>query len=196
MTSGEIAILNFPKERSPFNNLVRGKKDIRLFFALWPDEGVRDEIADRLANFVLSNGRQVPQYNWHMTLHFIGNTTFGAKICLDRQARKVRAKPFELNIDQTGFFKKPRVFWLGFSEVPEGLFDLQGNLGEEISDCDYQPETRPYSPHITVTRRVYEKPLLLPIAPIKWQVDEFVLIESVSAAEGVRYRVIERYNLK
>lgn len=173
---------------------MRETKDIRLFFALWPDEAVRDEIAERLTEIALNEGRWVPLYNWHMTLHFIGNTTFDEKKCLDKQARKIRAKPFELTLDQTGFFKRSKVFWLGCHNVPEALFDLQEKLGRKISCCDYQPETRPYSPHITVARKVFAKPVSSPIAPIKWQVDYLVLIESVSLAEGVRYRVMERYN--
>ena len=172
---------------------MRETKEVRLFFALWPDESVRDEIAERLTHIALNECRQVPRYNWHMTLHFIGNTTFGEKKCLNRQARKVWTKPFELTLDQTGFFKRPKVFWLGCSHVPEILYDLQENLGREISCCDYQPETRPYSPHITVARKVMQPPEVSQMAAIHWQVDRFVLIESVSESGGVRYQVLEEY---
>jgi 2'-5' RNA ligase len=174
---------------------MRDKKDIRLFFALWPDEEVREHIGAFVDTIPAETGRVVPRYNWHMTLHFIGNTTFDEKACLDRQARKVQANAFDLTIDQTGFFKKSKVFWLGCENSPKALFDLQQNLGKKISQCEYGPETRPYSPHITVARKVTEKPEFKLSSKIPWYVDRFVLIESVSEPGGVRYRVVETYPL-
>jgi len=174
---------------------MREKKDLRLFFALWPDQAVREAIADRLSHIGLKDGRQVPGYNWHLTLHFIGNTTIDEKHCLDRQANKVGEKPFELILDRTGFFKKPKVFWLGSHHVPGRLYELQENLGKEISCCDYQPETRPYSPHVTVARKVSKEPPVMSIEPIKWFIDQFALVESVSVPQGVRYDVVESYEL-
>ena len=174
---------------------MREPKDIRLFFALWPDDGVRNRIEACVDKFPAAAGRVVPRYNWHMTLHFIGNTTFAEKKCLGRQAAEVRANRFQLIIDQTGFFKKPKVFWLGCMRPPKTLFDLHNNLGGKISRCEYEPETRPYSPHITVARKVEKPPELIRIDPVEWLVDKFVLIESVSVKGGVRYEVIETYPL-
>ncbi len=175
---------------------MREVKDLRLFFALWPDERVRDSIEGYLASFPLSGGRVIPRHNWHMTLHFIGNTSFDEKGCLDRQARKVSATSFSLGIDQTGFFRKPKVFWLGCQKSPQALFDLQKDLGKQISRCEYQPETRPYSPHVTVARKVLQPPQHEHMAAINWQIDSFVLVESVSEVSGVRYRVLEEYLLR
>ena len=170
-------------------------KDIRLFFALWPNEGVRKKISSCVKLLPAHRGRGVPRYNWHMTLHFIGNTTFAQKDCLHDQAKKVNAKPFDLRIDRVGYFKKPKVFWLGCQQPPRALVDLQKNLGGLITECEYQPETRPYSPHITVARKVSEKPEMTSFGSIDWHIDRFVLIESVSEPNGVRYRVLEDYRL-
>jgi len=174
---------------------VRDKKDIRLFFALWPNDEVREKITEFLNLFPSKSGRVVPRYNWHMTLHFIGNTTFDEKDCLNSQAKTVKASAFELSIDKTGFFKKPKVFWLGCENHHKALFDLQTDLGKQISYCEYQPETRPYSPHITVARKVVKQPDLLLSNKIHWPVDRFVLIESVIENEAVRYKVREEYLL-
>jgi len=174
---------------------MREVKDLRLFFALWPDEGVRKSIDNYLASLPSSSGRVVPRYNWHMTLHFVGNTTFAEKTCLDNQAANIQATQFQLTLDQTGYFKKPKVYWLGCSRPPEALFDLQRNLGEEICRCEYQPETRPYTPHVTIARKIQHAPDIKPPGSIVWDVDRFVLIESVSQPGGVRYKVIEEYLL-
>ena len=68
---------------------MREKKDLRLFFALRPEQKVRDQIAEFLNSFPAAGGRVVPSYNWHMTLHFIGNTTIDKKNCLDRDIRQL-----------------------------------------------------------------------------------------------------------
>lgn len=174
---------------------MREVKDIRLFFALWPDEDVRKGISRCLKLLPAHGGRIVPQYNWHMTLHFIGNTTCSEKDCLHKQAKKLNAKPFDLRIDRFGYFKKPKVIWLGCQGPPGALIDLQKNLGGLISECEYQPETRPYTPHITVARKVSEKPETTSIDSIDWHANRFVLIESVAEQNGVRYRVLEEYRL-
>lgn len=174
---------------------MRKIKDIRLFFALWPDESVREAISRYTRLLPPDIGRVVPRYNWHMTLHFIGNTTFVEKDCLHSQAAKLEAKPFDLQIDCDGYFRKPEVAWLGCRHPPDALFDLQHNLGRLISQCEYQPETRPYSPHVTVVRKVSKKPEVMSPGRIDWHVNRFVLIESVSEQDGVRYRVLEEYPL-
>lgn len=174
---------------------VRERRDIRLFFALWPNENVREQIAAALKTFSIKAGRRVPRSNWHMTLHFIGNTSFEEKDCLHDKAGEVRAQPFQLLVDRAGYFKKPKILWLGCQQPAKALFDLQGELGARISHCEYQPETRPYSPHITVLRKVYERPQAQPFQPVPWRVDRFVLIESVTESDGIRYRVLEEYPL-
>ena len=174
---------------------MRQSRDTRLFFALWPDEDVRDRISRHLENIALETGRPVPRYNWHLTLHFIGNTTLAEKTCLRQQAGMVKAGRFQLTLDQAGFFKGPKVFWLGCRERPGALLDLHGKLGGYLRRCDYQPERRPFSPHVTVARKVAVAPEAVGMDAIDWSVERFVLVESVSVAEGVRYEVIDSYAL-
>lgn len=172
-----------------------GEKSVRLFFALWPDDEIRIQIAENLKRFKIdrNQSRLVTNSNLHLTLHFIGNTSLAEMKCLNRQAGQVNAEPFDLCIDCSGFFKKPKVLWFGCQTVPKTLYDLQKNLGELIARCAYTPESRPYSPHLTVARKINEAPGTLPIEPVRWQVDRFVLVESVSISGGVRYEVVESY---
>ena len=174
---------------------MREKQDLRLFFALWPDESVREQIENRLRPVSLENGRPVPRHNWHMTLHFIGNTSHVEKNCLHRQAKECRAEGFDLSIDTWGYFMRPKVFWLGCEDPPPALFDLQTDLGKKLSQCQFRPESRPYNPHVTVARKVRQPPEPTLLLPIEWRVDRFVLVESVSVDGGVRYDVIEEYGL-
>ena len=176
---------------------MREKKDVRLFFALWPDDEVRAQIASVLNQINLDRGkcRLVKNSNLHLTLHFIGNTSIAEMKCLDLHARGFNAEPFEFRLDCSGYFKKPKVFWIGCQTVPQALFDLHENLVEQISHCAYKPETRPYSPHMTVARKFTELPGSIPFEPVLWQVDRFVLVGSISVSEGVRYEVVKSYPL-
>jgi len=176
---------------------MREKKDIRVFFALWPGAVLREQLADLARRMPVERpARRVPEYNLHLTLHFIGNVDFDELQCLQRQARKVSAAPFELWIDDHGFFRKARVGWLGCNDLPGELVRLHGDLGERLRPCGYRVETRPYNPHVTVARKMNRQPAMTDFEALRWKVDNFTLIESRSVDRGVRYEVIETYPLK
>jgi len=176
---------------------MRENKGVRLFFALWPDDEVRTQIALILSQINLDRDqcRLVKNSNLHLTLHFVGNTSIAEMKCLDLRARGFDAEPFEFRLDCSGYFKKPKVFWIGCQTVPQALFDLHRKLAKQISQCAYKPETRPYSPHITVARKIIGAPGSIPLKPVLWQVNRFVLVESVSVPGGIRYEVVESYSL-
>lgn len=176
---------------------MREKKEIRLFFALWPDDAQRAQL-HRAGNTISVQrpARRVPHYNLHLTLHFIGNVLFGEMDCLRQQARLVEAEAFELSIDCQGYFRKPRVAWLGCSEIPAALSELHGQLGQRLELCDYQPEARHYNPHVTVARKMGGIADNANFAPIAWSVDAFSLVEVRQVENGVQYRVIETFPLR
>ncbi len=175
---------------------MRENKDIRLFFALWPDDALRDRL-HRASNTLTVErpARRVPHRNLHLTLHFIGNVFFKQMDCLRQQARLVKAEAFELNIDRQGYFSKPRVCWLGCREIPTALRELHEQLGQRLQLCDYQPEARRYNPHVTVARKIGAVAESGSFAPIAWKVDEFSLVEVRQIKNGVQYRVIETFPL-
>jgi 2'-5' RNA ligase len=175
---------------------VRQRKDIRLFFALWPDAVLRQQLHEAACAVPLEAGaRRVPCTNLHLTLHFIGNVYFGQMDCLQVEARRVDACAFKLKLDCQGFFSRPRVAWLGCTEIPGALNDLHRQLGTRLQSCDYQPEARPYSPHITVARKIGQSNPGASFVPIVWSVKEFALVEVQAIENGVQYCVVETYPL-
>lgn len=175
---------------------MREKKDIRLFFALWPDVALRAQLY-RASNTITVEhpARRVPHYNLHLTLHFIGNVFFGEMECLRQQARLVEAAAFEFNIDRQGYFNKPRVACLGCREIPAALSELHDQLGRRLQLCDYLPEKRQYNPHVTVARKIGTIDDSASFAPIAWKVTEFSLVEVRQIENGVQYCVIESFPL-
>jgi len=176
---------------------MRVLKDVRLFFALWPDEQVRSQITDNLQRFDLdkNQNRITGKDNLHMTLHFVGNTSFAEMNCLDQQAKLARVQSFDLVLDCSGYFNKPRVFWFGCHDAPRVLYDLPFKLGQYLDICAYSPESRPYSPHVTVARKIVGAPEEIKLEPVNWHVDRFVLVKSISITGGVRYEVVKSYAL-
>jgi 2'-5' RNA ligase len=175
---------------------VRDNKDLRIFFALWPDTLLREQLNNASKSIPVERpARRVPDTNLHLTLHFIGNVYRDQLVCMQQQARLVDAKGFELDIDFRGHFRKPRVAWLGCNAIPDALRDLQQQLGQRLRHCDFQAELRRYHPHVTVARKIKSIPEHGDFEPIRWRVEKFSLIESRSDRSGVEYRVIESYKL-
>jgi len=170
------------------------QKTVRLFFALWPSDEVRNQLSIAARNIQLSRpGRLIRKVNLHITLHFIGNTGVENANCLQQVAGRVITQPFSLKIDKVGQFKRAAIVWLGCRSVPRELDELQHQLGEVISTCDFEPEKRNYRPHVTLFRKAALGEADPGITPIEWQVDSFSLISSEQDRQGVIYTELQRY---
>jgi len=175
---------------------VKNKKR-RLFFALWPSVQVRESVVEAARPLVHEmDACAIAAKNFHITLHFIGSITDDVKDCVHQAARSVTFEPFDLSLDRFGFFGKAKIFWIAAQTMPAELKLLHKNLGAALSACDFQPDPRPYSPHVSLLRKVKTSAIDSPEFSINWHVDEFVLVESVSVPEGVDYKVIEKYPLQ
>lgn len=168
----------------------------RLFFALWPDPSLQRRLHG-LANTAVPSGagKLVQQDNLHLTLVFLGWTNHDRRGCLETAADTIRTGSFSLTFDQVGYWRKPRVLWLGCSEQPAALLDLVAALQRSASACGFVPETRPYAVHLTVARKVTRDPGPLSIAPLEWPVRSFALVESHTYPEGARYLPLRTWSL-
>ena len=96
--------------------------------------------------------------NIHLTLHFLGNIEPGE---IDTVAEAVRAsaltcRTFEFTLGHLGCFptiKRPRVIWVGVLGNTDTLVALHRDLGGRLKEAiGFSPDTRPYSPHLTLGR--------------------------------------------
>lgn len=169
----------------------------RLFFALWPEDDVRQAITEHFRAMPQSKlqGSKMRPDNFHITLHFLGNVDDAMAECVHRAALTVQGSSFELTLDQLGHFYKSQVFWLGSHQLPPAMLALHQQLGEALKTCGFEPETRPYAPHVTLMRKLRAPGDIPEVAPIHWPVQSFALIESVNDAEGVHYQPRQKYFL-
>jgi RNA 2',3'-cyclic 3'-phosphodiesterase len=177
------------------DNIIKSR---RLFFALWPDDVVRHDIISRLKRLPqhAMHAKKMQPDNLHLTLHFIGNVEDDMAACLHQAAQTLHCSPFALQLDTTGYFKPPQIFWMGCSQLPEGLRMLHQRLADALLPCGYQPESRPFTPHVTLLRKLCDPGVAVAFQPVHWDVKSFSLIESLSTAEGVLYRPLENYLLQ
>jgi len=172
------------------------KTQHRLFFALWPSDEVRNELKKQIQPLIKQHpAKKVPPHNWHVTLAFLGNVSSEIKQCVIDQAGMCKGNSFDLELNEFGFFKRASVVWLGTKKCPDGLKELVEHLNEKLADCDYQSEFKDYTPHLTFLRKAYKPLDEFLVEPVHWQVNEFVIVESVTTDRGARYQVINRWPL-
>jgi 2'-5' RNA ligase len=167
----------------------------RLFFALWPDDTLREALRLATRKAVrYSGGKPVSPANFHVTLKFLGNVDDEDAERLCAATGDIAAGRFTLRLDTLGSWPKPRIFWLGASRTPEALTALArdlDDLAERCCGCD--PEGRPYRPHVTLARKVGKPGELGAISPLDWRPESFVLAASETRPDGVRYRVLDSW---
>ena len=172
----------------------------RVFLALWPDDSVRRAIRKHASPCLESlKGRVTSTPKLHVTLHFIGSVSDEQLACMQEAASAVKASRFSLTLDSFGYFKRPRILWMGTTEVPDPLLQLYRELAKQLGSCGYKHDVRRYSPHVTLMRKCQRRPACSNDFSITWPVDSYFLVESVpdrdNPSGGVNYHIIERYPL-
>lgn len=167
----------------------------RHFFAFWPDEDTRDQLAAVAEQLPPGTGRIVPRQNLHITLAFLGSLDRPVVKRLREGAAAIPARPFSLQLDDMGWWRKPRVIWLTATEVPAALLELAAALNDLVVSQGIRPDSRPYRPHLTVARKAGKKPAEIAWQPIDWRIDSFCLVHSNTLPEGAVYDVIETWPL-
>jgi 2'-5' RNA ligase len=162
---------------------------MRLFFALWPSDEVRRELAGAAERIELPGARRVPARNLHLTLVFLGQVEETVVPRLVEGAAAVRSAPFALEFDHAGAFRGSGVAWIAPRACPPELDDLVGKLRALSARCGIATEERPYRPHLTIARKLRRKPRLPAFAPIRWQIKSFCLVQSTPGEAGSEYRV-------
>jgi 2'-5' RNA ligase len=179
-------------------------KSARVFFAIWPDDAVREqlvEMASGLQRNLGCSGRRIRAENIHLTLVFVGSVDTRGFQALCRAAEeitKTAKRPFELVIREIGYWKHNHIAYAAPHEIPPALGELAGLLRKAIESVGFLAEERAYKPHITLMQdatcpalsRVREA-----IGPIIWEVREWLLVKSEQTGGGVVYSPIGRWPL-
>ncbi|MDP1654099.1 MAG: RNA 2',3'-cyclic phosphodiesterase [Rhodocyclaceae bacterium] len=171
--------------------------ECRVFFALWPDDEVAQQLdeAGRKARESLG-GRSMRRETLHLTLAFIGGIAPERLVALQAIAGTIRLPPFSLLFDRLQCIPRKKIAWASTSVQSPGLMELAAILHAQLKAAGFRTEARPFATHVTLLRNAvcetYPRDESL---HIEWPVRDFVLVESELRPEGARYHVIQRWQL-
>ena len=192
---------------------------MRLFVALDIPDAVRQAITTYVDDLrrVAPDAKWVRAESFHITLKFIGEWRRDVKEVIEA-LKKVQFGPLDLAIRGNGFFphaRSPRVFWVGI-EADSNLPSLANKVDEACSKLGIEPESRAFSPHLTLARsgsgsprpRKYDKPVPsmrqlaeriagLPVPDFGTiHATEFFLYESKLSPSGAKYTKLKAFPLR
>jgi len=142
----------------------------------------------------------------HLTVKFLGEVAEGnsAAVCKVVQGVAARCQPVQIEVCGTGCFPPlgpARIVWAGITGPPQGLVDCQQACEQEFAELGFQPEHRPYRPHLTVGRIRDPRGSQATRSAIDQQAQfaggtflaaELVLFQSVLHPSGPTYTVLAR----
>ena len=135
-------------------------EQIRSFIAIELPKELKQELAQLETQ--LKVDRQ-PWVKWvrpdsiHLTLKFLGNIAVDTTVAITRaiEASVRGIKPFHLKVKELGVFpnlKRVQVAWVGISGEIDELTRLQKCLESNLTPLGFTPESRPFTPHLTLAR--------------------------------------------
>jgi 2'-5' RNA ligase len=174
----------------------RPERSHRLFFALWPSDPLRAELAPRLTGLQPPDiGRPQRPDQWHVTLEFLGSVPAARVAAARMAAAQVRAAPCELRLDAVEYWRRPEVLCLVARNLPSPLGSLVEQLRAALAAQGFETETRPFKAHLTLARKVRHPVRLPPFEPLPWPVADFALMESITDRAGSVYTPLETWPL-
>ena len=163
----------------------------RLFFAAFPSDAATAtavELAGSLRRDGLT-GKWVDPGRYHVTLLFVG--TFAA--VSDAQVRALVAAAttiglpgFDLVLDHVRSFpgRRPPGVLAGSAMQPVDALASALRAALAQAGIEHEPP-RPYVPHLTLVYGDAGLPAPQPVAPVRWPVREFHLVESVGGVPAL-----------
>jgi RNA 2',3'-cyclic 3'-phosphodiesterase len=139
-----------------------------------------------------------------VTLKFLGRTVPSLETWVRQQVGTVAAGHGPVGSRLTGLGSFPsatraRVLWMGIEDPEEAFARIAGALDVAL-EASFAPETRAFSPHLTVARS--DPPLRLdggstrtPVEPVGFRVEKIVLFRSHLRRPAPRYEPIATFAL-
>jgi 2'-5' RNA ligase len=168
----------------------------RLFFALWPSDELRAQIARAVEPLLAGRrARPIPAANFHMTLAFLGSVAETKLPDVIAAAREITGESFVLQLDRAESWRRAQVAWLPVEPMPPALRKLVERLRFSLLAREIEVDRKDFRAHVTVARNWQDRPLDVRIGPFEWLVREFVLVQSKTGPRGSEYFVLERWPL-
>ncbi|WP_219115339.1 RNA 2',3'-cyclic phosphodiesterase [Janthinobacterium sp. UMAB-56] len=155
----------------------------RLFYALWPDAATRAALAAWQARL---QGKPVRADKLHLTLAFLGQRPASELPALLDILAQLPARAMPLVFDHASHFPKLALAWAALAQPSPALLDLRAACMHGLAQQGLAPrfEHDRFTPHVTLARQA--PPAKQDFAPVAWQADELVLVESIKRSGDYR----------
>lgn len=135
-------------------------EQIRSFIAIELPDEIKlqiDQLEARLKSGKQSWVKWVNPDSIHLTLKFLGNisTNKTAEITRAMEEAAEGISPFQLEVKGLGVFpslKRVQVAWVGISGDIDKLGQLQQHIESNLANLGFTPESRRFTPHLTIAR--------------------------------------------
>ena len=143
--------------------------------------------------------------SWHITLAFLGATTPEQYQSLVPSLAAVHSPQISIQLEALSTFPRAGVFFAGVQVTPP-LLTLQQHLAAALIPCGFQPDARPFHPHITLARGKGRSSNQAALASLQSRLTtqpafpsftarEFLLYESFLEPSAARYEIRNRFPL-
>jgi RNA 2',3'-cyclic 3'-phosphodiesterase len=183
---------------------------LRLFVAADPPpdllEALDESIAPLRSRPELASARWTVPANQHVTLKFLGWVEAGTVEPIVNSLATVASSHEAATITLTGLGAFPsgrraRVLWAGLEDPAGLLAALVSDLDASLGSLGFEPETRAFTPHLTLARfkppaSVAGVPAEVPgVAEPSFEVDRLHLYRSHLHPKGARYEILRSLRL-
>lgn len=176
---------------------------IRLFVGLELPEIAKTQLM-LLSRGIKGARWQTPE-QMHLTLKFVGEVEEPVLVDVADVLAGIHAPDFDLAIKGVGYFGKAhmaRILWAGIAPNPE-LKELHERIEFALQTCGIAPETRRFTPHVTLARVHGAKATDVEEFAARYSelqlasfpVSHFSLFESNLGNSGAHYTVLDRFSL-
>ena len=174
------------------------ERKLRLFFAFWPTAAERAAMAEwQLPLRELCGGRLMRVDTLHTTLVFLGDVAEHRLQALRLAAQEVSCRKFELILKAVHYWGHNHIAYAAPEVIPPQLAELVHELERSLRKHHFHFEARPYKPHVTLLRNAqWSDAHLPPMQAVRWQVDDFVLVQSLHDEQGAKYEVLANFPLQ
>lgn len=155
---------------------------MRLYYSLWPERAIAERFIEHAVMLQAAVGGRVTCVDSvHLTLAFLGDVADTRVTELLSPPPSIATERFVLDIDRIGVWHHNGIGWVAPSVTPESLAQLQGRLSDWLESIGLPLEQRAFKAHVTLLRKATGNVGTVPIESIRWPIDAYLLVLSISA---------------
>lgn len=169
----------------------------KVFFALWPSPALRRSLRALAMQYQKQHGgRAMRAEDLHLTLLFLGLLDRARIPMLQQMVDAFECSAFSFSLQQIACWRHNRIAYAAPCEEVMPLQCLADNLRMLADNAGVGFDHRPFTPHVTLLRRMIVAADPQPIKVPAWRVEAFSLVESLADGQGVRYRSLQSWRCR